>query len=149
MNWLWTTEDMIAAMAGRPFGSLPQGITGISIDSRSIAPGEAFFAIKGDRVDGHDYASMAMANGASLLVVSEARLPAMGRLTVPMIVVEDVLAALGKLGLASRERRGPRSSPSPVRSAKRRQRRCCAMCSLPPARSTHPLRPSTITGACR
>ncbi|MGO7419776.1 UDP-N-acetylmuramoyl-tripeptide--D-alanyl-D-alanine ligase, partial [Rhizobium ruizarguesonis] len=62
------------------------------------------FAIKGDRVDGHDYASMAMANGASLLVVSEARLPAMGRLTVPMIVVEDVLAALGRLGLASRER---------------------------------------------
>ncbi|MBY5736333.1 UDP-N-acetylmuramoylalanyl-D-glutamyl-2,6-diaminopimelate--D-alanyl-D-alanine ligase [Rhizobium leguminosarum] len=104
MSWLWTTEDMIAAMAGRPFGTLPEGITGISIDSRSIAPGEAFFAIKGDRVDGHDYASMAMANGASLLVVSEARLPAMGRLTVPMIVVEDVLAALGRLGLASRER---------------------------------------------
>ncbi|ACI55869.1 UDP-N-acetylmuramoyl-tripeptide--D-alanyl-D-alanine ligase [Rhizobium sp. BK619] len=104
MSWLWTTEDMIAAMAGRPFGTLPEGITGISIDSRSIAPGEAFFAIKGDRVDGHDYASMAMANGASLLVVSEARLPAMGRLTVPMIVVEDVLAALGRLGLASRQR---------------------------------------------
>ncbi|API50924.1 UDP-N-acetylmuramoylalanyl-D-glutamyl-2, 6-diaminopimelate--D-alanyl-D-alanine ligase [Rhizobium leguminosarum] len=104
MSWLWTTEDMIAAMAGRPFGTLPEGITGISIDSRSITPGQAFFAIKGDRVDGHDYASMAMANGASLLVVSEARLPAMGRLTVPMIVVEDVLAALGRLGLASRER---------------------------------------------
>ncbi|ASS56533.1 UDP-N-acetylmuramoylalanyl-D-glutamyl-2,6-diaminopimelate--D-alanyl-D-alanine ligase [Rhizobium leguminosarum] len=104
MSWLWTTEDMIAAMAGRPFGTLPEGITGISIDSRSITPGEAFFAIKGDRVDGHDYASMATANGASLLVVSEARLPAMGRLTVPMIVVEDVLAALGRLGLASRER---------------------------------------------
>ncbi|NEJ72328.1 UDP-N-acetylmuramoylalanyl-D-glutamyl-2,6-diaminopimelate--D-alanyl-D-alanine ligase [Rhizobium phaseoli] len=104
MSWLWTTEDMIAAMAGRPFGTLPEGITGISIDSRSIAPGEAFFAIKGDRVDGHDYASMAVANGASLLVVSEARLPAMGRLTVPMIVVEDVLAALGRLGLASRRR---------------------------------------------
>ncbi|MBW9116750.1 UDP-N-acetylmuramoylalanyl-D-glutamyl-2,6-diaminopimelate--D-alanyl-D-alanine ligase [Rhizobium cauense] len=104
MNWLWTTEDMIAAMAGRPFGTLPEGITGISIDSRSVASGEAFFAIKGDRVDGHDYASMAMANGAALLVVSEARLPAMGRLTVPMIVVEDVLAALGKLGQAARAR---------------------------------------------
>ncbi|OWV98220.1 UDP-N-acetylmuramoylalanyl-D-glutamyl-2, 6-diaminopimelate--D-alanyl-D-alanine ligase [Rhizobium sp. R72] len=104
MNWLWTTEDMIAAMAGRPFGTLPEGITGISIDSRSIAPGEAFFAIKGDRVDGHDFASMAMANGAALLVVSEARLPAMGRLTVPVIVVEDVLAALGKLAIASRAR---------------------------------------------
>jgi UDP-N-acetylmuramoyl-tripeptide--D-alanyl-D-alanine ligase len=95
---------MIAAMAGRPFGTLPEGITGISIDSRSVSPGEAFFAIKGDRVDGHDYASMAMANGASLLVVSEARLPAMGRLTVPMIVVEDVLAALVRLGIASRAR---------------------------------------------
>ncbi|WP_431319812.1 UDP-N-acetylmuramoylalanyl-D-glutamyl-2,6-diaminopimelate--D-alanyl-D-alanine ligase [Rhizobium sp. YTU87027] len=104
MNWLWTTEDMIAAMAGRPFGTLPEGTTGISIDSRSIAPGEAFFAIKGDRVDGHDFASMAMANGAALLVVSEARLPAMGRLTVPVIVVEDVLAALGKLAIASRAR---------------------------------------------
>jgi len=104
VNWLWTTEDMIAAMAGRPFGTLPEGITGISIDSRSIAPGEAFFAIKGDRVDGHDFASMAMANGAALLVVSEARLPAMGRLTVPVIVVEDVLAALGKLAIASRAR---------------------------------------------
>ena len=104
MNWLWTTEDMISAMAGRPFGTLPQGITGISIDSRSIGPGEAFFAIKGDRVDGHDFASMAMANGASLLVVSEARLAGLGRLTVPMIVVDDVLAALERLGIASRQR---------------------------------------------
>ncbi|APO75395.1 UDP-N-acetylmuramoyl-tripeptide--D-alanyl-D-alanine ligase [Rhizobium etli 8C-3] len=95
---------MIAAMAGRPFGTLPEGITGISIDSRSINAGEAFFAIKGDRVDGHDFASMAMANGAALLVVSEARLPGLGRLTVPMIVVDDVLAALGRLAVASRQR---------------------------------------------
>jgi len=95
---------MVAAMAGRPFGNLPEGITGISIDSRTITPGEAFFAIKGDRVDGHDYASIAIANGASLLVVNEAKLPALGRLTVPMIVVEDVLIGLEKLGLAARDR---------------------------------------------
>ncbi|MBB6178628.1 UDP-N-acetylmuramoylalanyl-D-glutamyl-2,6-diaminopimelate--D-alanyl-D-alanine ligase [Pseudorhizobium flavum] len=104
MSWLWTCDAMVGAMEGRPVGTLPEGITGISIDSRSIAPGEAFFAIKGDRVDGHDFASIAVANGASLIVVSEAKLPAMGRLTIPMIVVEDVLAALGKLGVASRER---------------------------------------------
>jgi UDP-N-acetylmuramoyl-tripeptide--D-alanyl-D-alanine ligase len=104
VSWLWTSEDMISAMAGRPFGTLPEGITGISIDSRSIGPGEAFFAIKGDRVDGHDYASMAMANGAALLVVSEARLPALGRLTIPMIVVEDVLEAMARLGVAARQR---------------------------------------------
>ena len=104
MTWLWTCEEMAAIMAGRPVGTLPEGIAGISIDSRSIGEGEAFFAIKGDRVDGHDFASLAVANGATLVVVSEAKLPAMGRLAAPMIVVEDVLAALGKLALASRER---------------------------------------------
>lgn len=104
MTFLWTAQEMIEAMAGRPFGSLPAGITGISIDSRTIAPGEAFFAIKGDRVDGHDFASLAIANGASLLVVAESKLPALGRLTVPMIVVDDVLGALQKLALAARDR---------------------------------------------
>ena len=104
MTLLWTAREMVTAMGGRPFGNLPDGVTGISIDSRTITPGEAFFAIKGDRVDGHDYASIAIANGASLLVVSEAKLPALGRLTVPMIVVEDVLVGLQKLGLAARDR---------------------------------------------
>ena len=102
--FLWTSDELVAAMAGRPVGHLPEGITGISIDSRSIAPGEAFFAIKGDRVDGHNYATFAMANGASLLVVSEGKLPALGRLTVPMIVVDDVLVALTRLGMAARDR---------------------------------------------
>ncbi|MGF9691708.1 UDP-N-acetylmuramoylalanyl-D-glutamyl-2,6-diaminopimelate--D-alanyl-D-alanine ligase [Rhizobium sp. 0TCS1.26] len=105
MSWLWTTAEMVAVMDGRPSGqTLPEGITGISIDSRSISPGEAFFAIKGDRVDGHDFATTAVANGAALMVVSEAKLPALGRLTVPMIVVEDVLVALGKLAVAARAR---------------------------------------------
>ncbi|SIQ54185.1 UDP-N-acetylmuramoyl-tripeptide--D-alanyl-D-alanine ligase [Rhizobium sp. RU35A] len=104
MTWLWNTAEMMAVMGGRPVGSGPAGVTGISIDSRSITPGEAFFAIKGERVDGHDYATLAVANGASLIVVSEAKLPALGRLTTPMIVVEDVLAALGKLAVAARVR---------------------------------------------
>jgi UDP-N-acetylmuramyl pentapeptide synthase len=39
---------MIAAMDGRPLGTMPEGVTGISIDSRSLKPGDAFFAIKGD-----------------------------------------------------------------------------------------------------
>jgi UDP-N-acetylmuramoyl-tripeptide--D-alanyl-D-alanine ligase len=94
----------MAAMNGRPMGNLPEGITGISIDSRSIDAGEAFFAIKGDRVDGHDYAGIAVANGASLLVVSEAKLPALGRVTAPMIVVDDVLDAMVRLGCAARDR---------------------------------------------
>ena len=104
MSHLWTTESMIAAMGGRPVGDLPEGITGISIDSRAMAPGEAFFAIKGDRFDGHDFASAAVANGAAVLVVSEAKLPALGHVSAPMIVVKDVLAGLEDLGRAARAR---------------------------------------------
>ncbi|HWD13085.1 UDP-N-acetylmuramoylalanyl-D-glutamyl-2,6-diaminopimelate--D-alanyl-D-alanine ligase [Pseudochrobactrum sp. sp1633] len=101
---LWKSADMVKAMEGRPVGHLPVGITGISIDSRTLRKGEAFFAIKGDVFDGHDFATSAMAAGAGLLVVTEARLPALGKLQVPMIVVDDVLAALTRLGLASRAR---------------------------------------------
>jgi UDP-N-acetylmuramoyl-tripeptide--D-alanyl-D-alanine ligase len=104
LSFLWTTSDLMAAMHGRPMGNLPEGITGISIDSRSLGKGEAFFAIKGDRVDGHDYAGIAIANGAALLVVSEAKLPALGRLNAPMIVVDDVLDAMVRLGCAARDR---------------------------------------------
>ncbi len=102
--WLWTSGDMVDAMNGRPVGQLPEGISGISIDSRAIAPNEAFFAIKGDRFDGHDFAGAATANGASLLVVSEARLPALGRINAPLIVVNDVLEAMTRLGMAARAR---------------------------------------------
>lgn len=104
MTLLWTAQEMVEAMDGRPVGALPDGVTGISIDSRTVGEGDAFFAIKGDRFDGHDFASVAVANGASLLVVAESKLPALGRLTAPMIVVNDVLAALEDLGRASRAR---------------------------------------------
>ena len=104
MSMLWTSQEMIEAMDGRPVGALPDGVNGISIDSRTVGEGDAFFAIKGDRFDGHDFASVAVANGAGLLVVSESKLPALGRLTAPMIVVNDVLAALEDLGRASRAR---------------------------------------------
>ena len=101
---LWKTAQMIEAMAGRPRGAMPDGIGGISIDSRSLSAGDAFFAIKGDRVDGHDYANVAVANGAGVLVVSEAKLPALGSINAPMIVVPEVLEAMEKLGRVARDR---------------------------------------------
>lgn len=104
MTLLWTSEDLIAATGGRPFGNLPEGVTGISIDTRSMKRGEAFFAIKGDRFDGHDFATAAMAAGASLMIVSEDRLPALGRLAIPKIVVPDVLKALQDVAVAARAR---------------------------------------------
>ncbi|MGN6765610.1 MAG: UDP-N-acetylmuramoylalanyl-D-glutamyl-2,6-diaminopimelate--D-alanyl-D-alanine ligase [Rhizobiaceae bacterium] len=104
MSVLWTSETMAEAMGGRPFGRLPEGVPGISIDTRTLQRGDAFFAIKGERHDGHDFATAAHVAGAGLLVVAEEKLPALGRLSVPMIVVADVLAALEKLGAAARAR---------------------------------------------
>ena len=45
---------MAEAMRAQVEGALPEAISGLSIDSRTIAPGEAYFAIKGDIHDGHD-----------------------------------------------------------------------------------------------
>ena len=104
MSLLWTSEALVAAMDGRPLGPMPDGISGISIDSRSLQPGDAFFAIKGEAMDGHDFATSAIKAGAGVLVVAEGKLPSLGRLTAPIIVVEDVLAALEKLGIAARAR---------------------------------------------
>ncbi len=104
MTHLWTSNDLVKAMDGRSFGTLPDGIDGISIDSRSLNRGDAFFAIKGETMDGHDYATAAVKAGAAVLVVAEGKLPGLGRLTAPMIVVPDVLVALEKAGIAARAR---------------------------------------------
>ena len=108
MSLLWTAEALAAAMDGRPFGNQPVGATGISIDSRTLQPGDAFFAIKGENFDGHDFATAAIKAGASVLIVAESKLPALGRLTAPMIVVPDVLAALEATGVAARARTAAR-----------------------------------------
>ncbi len=44
---LWTFDELVAAVGGRPIGPPPTFIGGISIDSRTIRPGDAFFAIRG------------------------------------------------------------------------------------------------------
>jgi UDP-N-acetylmuramoyl-tripeptide--D-alanyl-D-alanine ligase len=100
MNWLWTIEALVEAMGGRPLGQIPAGVHGISIDTRTLQPGDAFFAIKGETMDGHDFATAAIKAGAAVLVVAEGKLPALGRLT----VVPDVLAALERLAVAARAR---------------------------------------------
>ena len=46
MSLLWTTGDLVAAAGGRLKGRAPPGVTGISIDSRTVQPGEAFAAIR-------------------------------------------------------------------------------------------------------
>ena len=103
MTPLWTTDAMMAAMQATAGGALPDGVTGLSIDSRSIAPGEAYFAIKGDVHDGHEFVEAALKAGAGLAVVSHAQ---RGRFAedAPLLVVDDVLDGLVRLAHASRAR---------------------------------------------
>ncbi|MCB1495214.1 MAG: UDP-N-acetylmuramoylalanyl-D-glutamyl-2,6-diaminopimelate--D-alanyl-D-alanine ligase [Bauldia sp.] len=101
---LWTFDAFVAAIEGRPVGVSREAVSGISIDSRTVQPGDAFFAIRGDNFDGHDFVTMAMAGGAGVAVISEARLAALGHITGTLIVVDDVLQALVRLGRAARGR---------------------------------------------
>jgi len=105
---LWTYDAFLAAMKGRPLGVRPYAISGISIDSRTIMPGEAFFAIKGETFDGHNFVTPALSRGATTAVVSEGRLSALGRVKGSLTIVSDVLSALGDLGQAARARSSAR-----------------------------------------
>ena len=103
---LWTYEALLAATGGRPLGARPDAIAGISIDSRTVGPGEAFFAIAGERFDGHDFVTPALANGAATAVVAEDRISSLGRVKGSLTIVADALGALGDLGRAARARSG-------------------------------------------
>jgi UDP-N-acetylmuramoyl-tripeptide--D-alanyl-D-alanine ligase len=100
---LWTSSDMAAAMRATANGALPDAITGLSIDSRTISPGEAYFAIKGDVHDGHDFVEAALRAGAALAVVETAQRQKFPD-DAPLLVVDDVLAGLVDLAGAARAR---------------------------------------------
>ena len=92
--------------------------TGYSIDSRTIKPGEVFFAVRGERMDGHDFLDQAFENGAIAAVVSREKLPELTErvgaavhtrpprayaTTQPSLIpVEDTLLALQLLAQAVR-----------------------------------------------
>src|SRR4051812_32253531 len=100
---LWTIEAMASAMGARREGRLPESVRGISIDSRSISPSEAFFAIKGDNRDGHDFVSAALQGGAALAVVAAEKRGHFPE-DAPLLVVPDVLDGLRDLARAARAR---------------------------------------------
>jgi UDP-N-acetylmuramoyl-tripeptide--D-alanyl-D-alanine ligase len=100
---LWTSGAMAQAMRAQIQGALPEAITGLSIDSRTIARGDAYFSIKGDVHDGHDFVAAALKAGAALAVVERAQRAKFAP-DAPLLVVDDVLAGLVELGIASRAR---------------------------------------------
>ena len=89
----WTLDRVADALGGGPRGSTP--FVRISTDTRQIAPGSCFVALKGESFDAHDFLADAVAKGATALVVTDARRAA--NLGVPVFEVPDTTAALGAL----------------------------------------------------
>jgi UDP-N-acetylmuramoyl-tripeptide--D-alanyl-D-alanine ligase len=100
---LWTGAELEAAMGARSVGAPVTGAVGLSIDTRTLATGDLFFALSGENRDGHAFVPAAFAAGAAAAVVRLDRadeLAAHG----PLLAVPDVLAAMEALGRAARAR---------------------------------------------
>jgi UDP-N-acetylmuramoyl-tripeptide--D-alanyl-D-alanine ligase len=100
MTPLWTAGEAAAATGGR--ATRDWTASGVSIDSRSVGPGDLFIALAGPKFDGHDFVAAALAKGAAAALV--ARVPDGVAETAPLLVVADTMAALEELGRASRRR---------------------------------------------
>jgi UDP-N-acetylmuramoyl-tripeptide--D-alanyl-D-alanine ligase len=96
-EYTWSTFGLINALAARVSGRAPVGVSGVSIDTRTIEKGDLFIALKGENSDGHDYVKAAFAKGAAAAVIDEAHaadLQGSG----PLFVVDDVMASMESLG---------------------------------------------------
>src|SRR5436309_2852284 len=99
----FTVQDIVRATRGALVaGDLGVPVTGVSIDSRALGVGEAFFAIRGHRLDGHAFLADAAGRGAACLVVDTLHDDAPAN--VPLVLVEDTTKALGLLAAYHRAR---------------------------------------------
>lgn len=96
---LWTSDAIVAATGGTATGSFSVG--GVSIDSRTVAPGDLFIALVGPTHDGHAHVAAALAAGAAGALVHA--LPE-GVDRDRLILVDDTFDALNALGKAGRDR---------------------------------------------
>jgi UDP-N-acetylmuramoyl-tripeptide--D-alanyl-D-alanine ligase len=94
---LWTSEEIVRAVGGRLSGASFE-VSGINIDTRALEPGDLFVALAGVR-DGHDFLAQAFEKGSAGALVSR---PTSDGSCV--VVEDDTLRALERLGVASRER---------------------------------------------
>ena len=89
------------AAESRMSSSLHNSVSGYSIDSRTINPGDCFFALRGPNNDGHDFVSKLPEKGAALAIVER-----YCDVKVPQLVVPDTLLALQQLAAWARDRWG-------------------------------------------
>ena len=99
LDCLWTATELRKATGGRLVGGDNWSVTGVSIDSRTLEPGDLFVALKGPNSDGHDYVAAARESGAAGVLVEQATDDGL-----PALVVENSSEALAALGLTARAR---------------------------------------------
>ncbi len=100
MRALWTSQDLEAATLGRAARAFEAG--DVSIDTRSLKPGDLFVALRGDARDGHDFVGAALGAGAAAALVS--RVPEGLPAGAPLLVVAHTQRALEDMGRAARAR---------------------------------------------
>ena len=99
---LWTLGEMRKATRGESAAPANLAIGGISIDSRSLKPDEAFIALRGPNRDGHAFVASALEQGAALAIVDR-NFPRSAH-EEKLLRVDDTMVALNDLGRASRAR---------------------------------------------
>ena len=100
-----TLESIAALIGSEASGNRDAVAAGYSIDSRTVGPDELFFAVRGERLDGHDFVEQALAKGAIAAVVARDQLH---RFTdgARLLVVADPLEALQQLSAGVRRQWG-------------------------------------------
>jgi UDP-N-acetylmuramoyl-tripeptide--D-alanyl-D-alanine ligase len=98
---LWTLGEIVSATGGTCLGARDAPVTGLSIDSRSLAKGEGFIAIRGPNRDGHAFVTAALEQGAGCAIVDRNFPPGDEE---RLVRVGDTLEALNALGRAGRTR---------------------------------------------
>ena len=101
MTPLWTSTEAVAATGGE--ATTDWVATGVSIDTRTLQPGDLFIALSAAR-DGHDFVGQALARGAAAALVTHR--PEGVDPSAPLLIVADVQVALEALGRAARARTG-------------------------------------------
>jgi UDP-N-acetylmuramoyl-tripeptide--D-alanyl-D-alanine ligase len=102
---LWNWEELVAAAEGRASGEPASPVTGVSIDTRTLQPGDLFVALRAER-DGHEFIGDAFKAGAVAALVGKGYRKAKN--DGALIRVEDTLAALAAIGRAARIRSNAR-----------------------------------------
>jgi UDP-N-acetylmuramoyl-tripeptide--D-alanyl-D-alanine ligase len=103
MTMLWSHADVMSGLGATLVGVAPAGVSGMSIDTRTLGSGDLFFALQGESRDGHTFVEAALAKGAAAAVVTMPNVPALKGFGT-LYVVDDVLTAMEQLGRASRVR---------------------------------------------